>query len=195
LSGEHHSNFAYQLLKGLLCLHSAQIIHRDLKPSNILLNSDCQLKICDLGLARGYEEEDETKTEYVITRWYRAPEVILNATQYTKAVDMWSVGCILAELIGRTPLFPGEDYLDQVQRIIAVLGTPSSSDIAYIGSQEALRYIKKLPKRTRQPLDRLFPSADPLLLDLISKMLTFDPERRITVEEALAHPYFEDIRD
>lgn len=106
-------------------MHSANVMHRDLKPSNILVNKDCDLKICDLGLARGYEDENELKTEYVITRWYRSPEVILKASKYTKAVDIWSVGCIFAELLGRTPLFPGEDYLDQIQRTIAVLGTPT----------------------------------------------------------------------
>ena len=98
----------------MLYMHSANVLHRDLKPSNLLLNKKCDLKICDLGLCRGFETEDEFKTEYVVTRWYRAPEVILNASEYTKAVDVWSIGCILAELLGRTPLFPGEDYLDQV---------------------------------------------------------------------------------
>lgn len=112
LSDEHIQYFAYQILRGLLYIHTANVIHRDLKPSNILLNKDCDLKICDLGLARGYENEEEFKTEYVITRWYRAPEVILNASEYTKAVDIYAVGCIIAELLGRTPLFPGEDYLD-----------------------------------------------------------------------------------
>lgn len=97
-------------------------------------NKSCDLQICDLGLARGYVEEEEDKTEYVVTRWYRAPEVILNASEYSKAVDIWSVGCIAAELFGRTPLFPGEDFLDQVQRIVSVLGTPTSDDMKYIGT-------------------------------------------------------------
>ena len=121
-------------------MHSANVLHRDLKPGNLLLvvlgfiqNKSCDLKICDLGLARGYVQEQEEKTEYVITRWYRAPEVILNASEYSKAVDIWSVGCIFAELLGRQPLFPGEDFLDQVQRIISVLGTPSADDMKYIG--------------------------------------------------------------
>jgi mitogen-activated protein kinase 1/3 len=146
------------VLKGTLYMHSANVIHRDLKPSNLLLNKDCVLQICDLGLGRGYEQEDEMKTEYflifpncryVITRWYRAPEVILNASEYSKAVDIWSIGCILAELIGRHPLFPGDDYLDQVQKIIAILGTPSHNDLAYIGNESAIKYIKSLPKRSR----------------------------------------------
>lgn len=93
-------------------MHSANVIHRDIKPSNLLLNKNCDLKICDLGLARGYDNKSENLTEYVDTRWYRAPEVILNASAYTKSVDVWSSGCILAELLGRSPLFPGSDYLD-----------------------------------------------------------------------------------
>ena len=87
----------------------------------------------------------------MVTRWYRAPEVILNASEYSKAVDIWSVGCIMAELLGRQPLFPGEDFLDQVQRIISVLGTPTAEDMKYIGNENAMKYIKSLPKRTRQP--------------------------------------------
>ena len=134
LTADHIQYFVYQILRGLLFMHSANVIHRDIKPSNLLLvyfyfikfqNKACDLQICDLGLARGYVEEEEEKTEYVVTRWYRAPEVILNASEYSKAVDIWSVGCIMAELFGRQPLFPGEDFLDQVQRIISVLGTPT----------------------------------------------------------------------
>lgn len=150
LTEEHIQYFIYQLLRGLLYMHSANVLHRDLKPSNLLLNKKCDLKICDLGLARGYTNEEEEKTEYVVTRWYRAPEVILNASEYSKAVDIWSVGCIMAELLGRTPLFPGEDFLDQIQRIVSILGTPSQDDLKYIGSDNALKYIKTLPKRTRQ---------------------------------------------
>jgi mitogen-activated protein kinase 1/3 len=97
---------------------------------------------------------------YVVTRWYRAPEVILNASEYSKAVDIYSVGCILAELLGRTPLFPGEDYLDQVQRVIAVLGTPTSDDMKYIGNQNAIKYIKSLPKRSKQKWEQLYPKVD-----------------------------------
>jgi mitogen-activated protein kinase 1/3 len=117
----------------------------------------------------------------VVTRWYRSPEVILNASEYSKSVDIWSVGCILAELLGRTPLFPGEDFLDQVQRVISVLGTPSHEDQKYIGNENALKYIKNLPKRTRQPWDKLFPNFKPTTYDLLNKMLTFNPDKRYTV--------------
>lgn len=132
-------------------------------------------------------------TRYVVTRWYRAPEVILNASEYTKAIDIWSIGCIFAELLGRTALFPGDNYLDQIQRVIAVLGTPTYEDISYISNDKALEFIKSIPKRSKQSYDALFPDANPLALDLLSKMLTFNPHNRFTVEECLAHPYFEGL--
>lgn len=112
LSDEHIQYFIYQVLRGVLNMHSALVIHRDLKPSNLLLNKNCDLKICDLGLARGFDCKDNMLTEYVVTRWYRAPEVILNASEYDHAIDIWSIGCIFAELLGRAPLLPGDDYLD-----------------------------------------------------------------------------------
>ena len=121
LSIDHAQYFIYQLLRGLKCIHSADVIHRDLKPSNLLVNSNCDLKICDFGLARGIREKQSDGqggtmllTEYVVTRWYRAPEIMLACHEYSKPIDMWSVGCIFAELIQRKPYFPGEDYIDQV---------------------------------------------------------------------------------
>merc|ERR1712070_1136937 len=134
LAAAHIQWILYQLLRGLKAIHSCAVLHRDLKPSNLLLNKNCDLKICDFGLARGYEETTTTLTEYVVTRWYRAPEVILNASHYTNALDVWSVGCIFAELLGRAPLFPGDDYLDQIKRTIAVLGTPTHEDMTFIGN-------------------------------------------------------------
>lgn len=193
LSIDHIRYFVFQMLRGLAHMHSANVIHRDLKPANLLLNKDCQLKICDLGLARGYNFEEEDKTEYVVTRWYRSPEVILNAHQYTKAIDIWSVGCIIAELLGRTPLFPGEDYLDQVQRVISILGTPSAEDLKYIGNKQAIMYIKSLPKRTKQKWEKLFPEITPALSDLLTKMLCFNPDKRISAEECLEHPFFAEL--
>ena len=123
LSIDHVQYFIYQLLRGLKYIHSADVIHRDLKPSNLLVNSNCDLKICDFGLARGINQgQSEGKggtmllTEYVVTRWYRAPEIMLACHEYSKPIDIWSVGCIFAELIQRKPYFPGDDYIDQVCR-------------------------------------------------------------------------------
>ena len=109
LTLDHLQYFVYQLLRGIKYIHSLDVVHRDLKPSNLLLNGNCDLKICDFGLARALGNADQSSflTEYVATRWYRAPEVLLSWCRYTKALDMWSVGCIVAELLGRRPIFPG----------------------------------------------------------------------------------------
>ena len=125
LSIDHVQYFVYQILRALKYIHSANVLHRDLKPSNLLVNANCDLKICDFGLARGIVPEEESMaqkdgesmllTEYVVTRWYRAPEIMLSCHEYTKPIDLWSVGCIFAELLGRKPYFPGEDYIDQVR--------------------------------------------------------------------------------
>lgn len=111
--------FLYQLLRGLKYVHSANVLHRDLKPSNLLLNANCDLKIADFGLARTTSETD-FMTEYVVTRWYRAPELLLNCSEYTAAIDIWSVGCILGEIMTRQPLFPGKDYVHQLRLITEV---------------------------------------------------------------------------
>ena len=129
LSDDHIQYFVYQLLRGLKYIHSANVLHRDLKPSNLLLNANCDLKICDFGLARTGGGERGEYTEYVVTRWYRAPELLLTCSEYTAAIDVWSVGCILAELLGRKPLFPGKDYVNQLHLITKLLGTPSEEDL------------------------------------------------------------------
>lgn len=112
--------FLYQILRGLKYIHSANVLHRDLKPSNLLLNANCDLKICDFGLARTTSETD-FMTEYVVTRWYRAPELLLNSSEYTTAIDVWSVGCIFMELMDRKPLFPGRDHVHQLRLLMEVI--------------------------------------------------------------------------
>ncbi|CCE80523.1 Piso0_003642 [Millerozyma farinosa CBS 7064] len=193
LTDSHYQFFIYQTLCGLKYIHSADVLHRDLKPGNLLVNADCELKICDFGLARGFSEIPEHNvgfmTEYVATRWYRAPEIMLSFTNYTKAIDVWSVGCILAELLGGKPLFRGKDYVDQLNQILLVLGTPSESTLTKIGSVRAQNYVRSLPFMKKVPFSKLFTSANPLALDLLEKMLTLDPYERISVEEALNHPY------
>jgi mitogen-activated protein kinase 1/3 len=195
LTNEHIQYFMYQILRGVLYIHSAQVIHRDIKPSNLLLNKQCDLKICDLGLARGYDVNTENLTEYVVTRWYRAPEVVLSSSQYTEQIDVWSVGCVFSELLGRNPLFPGEDYLDLIQKVIAVLGTPSAEDMQFIENPAARRFIAKLPKKEKTRWSTIYPKANPAALDLLDKMLVFNPVKRWTVKHCLEHPYFHGLHN
>ncbi|KAI8597791.1 kinase-like domain-containing protein [Dissophora ornata] len=198
LSDDHCQYFIYQTLRALKCMHSANVLHRDLKPSNLLLNANCDLKICDFGLARSANSNDEHSgfmTEYVATRWYRAPEIMLTFKEYTKAIDVWSVGCILAEMLSGKPLFPGRDYHSQLNLILDVLGTPTMEDFYGIKSRRARDYIRTLAFKRRIPFASMFPDANPLALDLLEKFLTFNPVKRITVEEALRHPYLEPYHD
>ncbi len=134
-----------QILRGLKYVHTAGVLHRDLKPSNLLLNASCDLKICDFGLARTSTESNAFMTEYVVTRWYRAPELLLSCDSYDAGVDVWAVGCILAELLQRKPLFPGRDYIDQLKLIIKTLGTPTDDELQFISAPKARTYIKTLP--------------------------------------------------
>lgn len=192
LTDDHVQYFVYQILRGLKYMHSANVIHRDLKPSNILLNSNCDLKICDFGLARGLEETGML-TEYVVTRWYRAPEIMLSCQEYSKAVDVWSVGCIFAELVGRRPLFAGDDYIHQLQMITDVLGSPTDADLEFVTSHKALRFMQNMRRKKRKPFTALYPRANPESLRLLTSMLLFDPSKRINVSGALAHPYMESL--
>ncbi|CAK9184822.1 unnamed protein product [Ilex paraguariensis] len=194
LTEDHCQYFLYQLLRGLKYIHSANVLHRDLKPSNLLLNADCDLKICDFGLARTTSETD-FMTEYVVTRWYRAPELLLNCSAYTAAIDIWSVGCILMEIIKREPLFPGKDYVQQLGLITELLGSPEESDLGFLRSDNARRYVKQLPHFPRQPFLQKFPDMSPVAIDLAEKMLVFDPAKRITVEEALNHPFLSSLHE
>lgn len=198
LSNDHICYFLYQILRGLKYIHSANVLHRDLKPSNLLLNTTCDLKICDFGLARVADpEHDHTGflTEYVATRWYRAPEIMLNSKGYTQSIDIWSVGCILAEMLSNRPIFPGKHYLDQLNHILGVLGSPSEDDLNSIINEKARNYLQTLPFKPKVPWIKLFPNADLRALDLLDKMLTFNPHNRFSVEDALAHPYLEQYYD
>ena len=193
LPREHACCFFYQILRGLKYIHSANVVHLDLKPGNVLVNSDCYLKICDFGLARMINPEQPNNDglkEYVVTRWYRAPEVMLrNQPFISKAVDMWSVGCILAEMLSNKPLFPGRHYLDELNNIFSVIGSPSAEDLENIKGADSKRHIASLPDKPKVPLKQLFPGTEPSALDVLDRMITFNPKNRITVEQALDHQY------
>lgn len=194
LNPDHCQYFLYQLLRGLKYVHSANVLHRDLKPSNLLLNGNCDLKIGDFGLARTTSETD-FMTEYVVTRWYRAPELLLNCSEYTSAIDVWSVGCIFAEIMTREPLFPGKDYVHQLRLITELIGSPDDSSLRFLRSENARKYLRQLPQFGKQNLSAKFPSMSAEPLDLLEKMLVFDPVKRITVDDALCHPYLSSLHD
>lgn len=205
LTDDHVQYFIYQTLRGVKILHGSNVIHRDLKPSNLLINSNCDLKICDFGLARIIDAENDNEeaidskqsgmTEYVATRWYRAPEVMLTAAKYSKAMDIWSCGCILAELFAKRPICPGKDYRHQLMLIFSIIGTPTIEDLQCIESKRAREYILSLPKYESRPWEEMFPNINPMGLDLLKKMLVFDPNKRITAADALRHPYLKNYHD
>uniref|UniRef100_A0A8C1Q1T5 mitogen-activated protein kinase n=1 Tax=Cyprinus carpio TaxID=7962 RepID=A0A8C1Q1T5_CYPCA len=172
----------YQMLCGL----------KDLKPGNLAVNQDCELKILDFGLARHAEAE---MTGYVVTRWYRAPEVILNWMHYTQTVDIWSVGCIMGEMFNGKTLFKGKDYMDQLTQIMKVTGTPGPEFIEKLESPEAKSYVRSQPRYPRKDFSTLFPRASKKAVDLLEKMLVLDADARLTADGALAHSYFDVLRD
>lgn len=206
ISDDHIQYFTYQILRGLKFIHLANVIHRDLKPSNILINNDCELRICDLGLSRLDVDKSTyfngNLTEYVATRWYRAPEIMLSVSMYSKAVDMWSVGCILAEMFIGTPLLPGNDYKQQLMRIFHLVGNPvGTKNMACVKSKRAIKYIESLPPTRPKDYDIFFQNhpnkqkrigntlLNPCGIDLIKHLLVFDPMKRLVASEALKHPY------
>ncbi|KAH3663856.1 hypothetical protein OGAPHI_005259 [Ogataea philodendri] len=184
--------FLYQILRGLKYVHSAGVIHRDLKPSNILINENCDLKICDFGLAR---IQDPQMTGYVSTRYYRAPEIMLTWQKYDTEVDIWSAGCIFAEMIEGKPLFPGKDHVHQFSIITELLGSPPADVIDTICSENTLRFVQSLPHKEPVPLTERFKGVEPEAVDLLSKMLVFDPRKRFNAEQALSHPYLSPYHD
>jgi len=193
LEDVHRQYIIYQTLKALKYIHSAELIHRDLKPANILINSDVVIKVGDFGLARSVafqgDDNDYKLSEYVATRWYRAPEILLGSSKYTKAVDMWSVGCILGELLVGKPIFQGKSSLNQIEKVLELVGKPKSEDVEAIDSPHAETILNSLSGIKKKSFHQFFGEITDDAMDLLKKLLTFNPENRITVEEALKHPY------
>lgn len=195
LTEEHHQFFTHQLLRGLVYLHSASVVHRDLKPSNLLVNKNCDLKICDFGLARVLSTQQGQdalgRTDYVVTRWYRAPEVVLLASEYTVSIDVWAVGCILCELINRKPFFAGKDHLHQIKTIVQVLGPSSEDELHWLPRNGSARaFLKKCPVSQKISWTKMLPTASNSAVEVIEAMLRFDPTKRISVHDALRYRYF-----
>ncbi|CAD7936392.1 unnamed protein product [Amoebophrya sp. A120] len=197
----HKQYIIYQMLRCLKYMHTGKMLHRDIKPSNILLNSDCLVKVCDFGLARTATQMSQEKgdpapvlTDYVATRWYRAPEILLGSTSYTYGVDIWAVGCILGELLNGKPIFPGSSTMNQLDRILEVTGRPSAEDVAALQSPFAETMLESLPSNRHRTLDNnrfkeMFPSASNEALSFLRECLKFNPQRRISAEKSLHHAY------
>ncbi|CAG9580718.1 putative mitogen activated protein kinase [Leishmania major strain Friedlin] len=195
LTEAHIQFFIYQALRALHIIHSAGVIHRDITPANILVNTNCDLKICDFGLAKEENDQGEYMTDYVTMRWYRAPELVMEDKDYSVQIDVWGIGCILGELLGSRPLFQGKDRVNQLDKIVDVIGTPSEEDINSVGSSAAQKYLKKKSHRPQADWRQRYPKASPEALDLLRHMLVFNPKRRITVLQAMRHPFLEQLHD
>ncbi|KFG63845.1 putative cell-cycle-assocaited protein kinase ERK7 [Toxoplasma gondii RUB] len=194
----HKQYIVYQLLRAIKYMHSGELLHRDMKPSNVLLNSECQVKVADFGLARSVAHSESNNseaggnpvlTDYVATRWYRAPEILLGSTSYTKGVDMWSLGCILGELLSGRPIFPGTSTMNQLERIMTLTGRPSPEDVDAVKSPFAATMMESLPLGKVKNFKDAFPNASPEALDLLKQLLQFNPNKRISAEKGLEHPY------
>ncbi|VUZ45273.1 unnamed protein product [Hymenolepis diminuta] len=196
LSTDHVKIFLYQILRGLRYLHSAGIVHRDIKPGNMLVNSNCLLKICDFGLARMDDPKNQAQlTTEVVTQYYRSPELLMETSRYSYAVDMWSVGCTFAELLSRRILFPAQGPLEQLELIVNLTGTPNVEDLENCHPEACCFVLSFRPRRPNLAFFySLSPDVSSAAVDLISNMLCFNPKARITAEEALNHSYLEEAR-
>lgn len=186
-------SFLYQLLMGVAYCHYHRVLHRDLKPPNLLINREGQLKLADFGLARAFGIPVRSYTHEVVTLWYRAPDVLMGSRKYSTPVDVWSIGCIFAEMANGRPLITGTSESDQLDRIFRTFGTPSEAD--YPGIVDLPEYAPDLLPRYTSPrnMSSLVPTLNTDGVDLFSRMIRYDPAKRITAADALNHPFFFDI--
>ncbi|KAL5115949.1 negative regulator of the PHO system [Pleosporales sp. CAS-2024a] len=184
-------SFMYQLMRGIAFCHDARVLHRDLKPQNLLINNRGQLKLADFGLARAFGIPVNTFSNEVVTLWYRAPDVLLGSRTYNTSIDIWSAGCIMAEMYTGRPIFPGTTNEDQVQKIFRLMGTPSER--SWPGISQLPEYKSNFPVYATQDLRLILPQVDQVGLNLLSSMLQLRPEMRVSAAAALQHPWFNDL--
>eukprot|EP00004_Rigifila_ramosa_P023722 TRINITY_DN669_c0_g1_i1.p1 TRINITY_DN669_c0_g1~~TRINITY_DN669_c0_g1_i1.p1 ORF type:complete len:293 (-),score=63.53 TRINITY_DN669_c0_g1_i1:178-1056(-) len=184
-------SFLFQLLKGIAFCHEHRVLHRDLKPQNLLINKKGDLKLADFGLARAFGIPVRSYSHEVVTLWYRAPDVLMGSRKYSTPIDIWSAGCIFAEMSLGRPLFPGSSAPDQLQKIFKLMGTPTEE--SWPGVSELPEWKPDFHKYEQHSLAEIVPSLDPLGLDLLGRMLQYDPAQRITAKNAMSHPYFGEL--
>eukprot|EP00118_Oscarella_pearsei_P015514 m.140400 g.140400 ORF g.140400 m.140400 type:complete len:299 (+) comp38303_c0_seq11:186-1082(+) len=192
ISRELIKSYLHQLLSGISYCHGRRILHRDLKPQNLLVDRHGCIKLADFGLARAFFVPVRTYTHEVVTLWYRAPEILLGARFYSTPVDLWSIGCIFAEMLQGSPLFPGDSEIDQLFRVFRTLGTPDEK--TWPGCTELPDYKKNFPKWSSKPLKNIVPSVEQEGIDLLQKMLTYEPCRRVSARDGLGHKYFRNVK-
>lgn len=187
-------SFLYQLLQGIAYCHQHRVLHRDLKPQNLLINREGQLKLADFGLARAFGIPVRSYTHEVVTLWYRAPDVLLGSRKYSTPVDIWSIGCIFAEMACGRPLLTGTSEADQLDRIYRLLGTPTPA--TYPGIVDLPEYKSDLPMYDDPPgVASIVHMLDANGIDLMESMLRYDPATRVTAIDAMQHPFFNDLSD
>jgi len=184
-------SYMYQIVKGIAFCHCHRVLHRDLKPENLLIDKNGYIKLADFGLARAFNLPVRTYTHEVVTLWYRAPEILLGTKNYSTAVDIWSIGCIFAEMVLQVAIFPGDCEIDQLYKIFQTLGTPTEQK--WSGFSQLPNYQSAFPVWKENHLSILKEYIDKDGLDLLEKMLMYDPSKRISAKSAVNHPYFDDL--
>lgn len=195
LTTDHIQYFLYQILLALQYLHSSQILHYNLSPTCILINSDCSIKITELESALSIHKEYRARDEHYTNRWYSAPEVLVRCEYKGFECDIWSIGCILAELNGRQVLFPGNDSKDCIRMMLEVLGSPTEEEMEFIENERVKQFIRNQPIRSKVNWALKFPNVSVECLDLMDRMLRFNPKDRMKAEECLKHPFFASLYD